>query len=1002
MLGMVGSASAATTTYNYATNATNNSLWNTAANWSNNAVPTSSSNTILQFTTNTVATITITNDLSGMVVNGLLFTTNPVNSGASAYTINGSQLSLTNNDVNTNAFLTITASGKTETLNIALALQTDTVVAGNFNLYGVVSGTGGLTINSGTVNLTNNNTYSGLTTINGGTLNIGNSTGTSGTLGTGNVTDNATLNFNRKNAYTVTNAITGSGAVTQGASGTVTLSGANGYSGKTTISAGTMIFASTNSLYSATTNAWSAANIVVASGATLGLSVGTNSGAFAANEVASLYKGLTNSSTTAGFAAGSAIAFDATGTNFVLNTQLADSAAGTLGLITLGTGTLTLANNNSYSGGTLINSGTALQLGNGGSTGTLNSAATITNNGTLAFNRTGTLILPNAVTGSGNTTFDGGGTNLSSANGTFSSGSVTVATNTTLELVSGGASTNRTLANAITLNGGTIQGGIADNTGTGGTIIVDTNGVTHVFTSSGTIALPATVTANELIVGGGASGNGFTTAGGGGGGGGQVKNLTGQTLINGTTITVGSGGTAPASLGLAGTSGGQSAIGAITASGGVGPLSTTNDGGASGSIKSGGSGGSGNSGGGGGGDSVKGGNANAGVTAGTGGKGSSNNVINGLAGYGYGDVSGGLAYFGGGGGGGSSSGANAAGGLGGGGTGGASAGTANTGGGGSGGNKNVNPGRAGGSGIAVVQYTYNSAASAGTLTLSGGITLGSGTSTLDAYGSGGLVDVTGSITGSGALNILSSQSSGGVVRFSTNNSYTGKTTIGGGSTLALNANGTLASTNISLGLSSTTQGTLDLTNKSSYTLTSGQTLSGYGTVNIGSGKTLTLNGGVSPGTLATTNSGILSVAGNVVLGSTATTTMQIYSNTVTGYDQLIVTGSLTYGGALNIYINTNAYTPTINQTYQLFTNTTGESGDFTQVNLANSWTGAFTDASGIWSFTDSTHGIQWTLNDLNGQLTTAAVPEPRELVFLGGAVSAAVLFYRRRKARQNS
>ena len=130
--------------------------------------------------------------------------------------------------------------------------------------------------------------------------------------------------------------------------------------------------------------------------------------------------------------------------------------------------------------------------------------------------------------------------------------------------------------------------------------------------------------------------------------------------------------------------------------------------------------------------------------------------------------------------------------------------------------------------------------------------------------------------------------------------------------------------------------------------------------------------------------------------------MQLYgTNAGSSYSQLAVSGNLTYGGALNFYINTNAYVPVVGDSYQLFTNSTN-SGDFSQVALAGSWTGSFTDNSGVWSFLDSTHNIAWTFTDANGVLAATAVPEPQDLVFFGGAVSAAVLFYRRRKARQDS
>jgi autotransporter-associated beta strand protein len=100
-----------------------------------------------------------------------------------------------------------------------------TVNAGNF--AGTISGTGGLVkATAGTLILTGTNTYSGTTTINAGTLQIGNG-GTGGTLGSGNVVDNASLVFNRSDAFTVANVITGGGSITKVGAGTLNLTGSN-------------------------------------------------------------------------------------------------------------------------------------------------------------------------------------------------------------------------------------------------------------------------------------------------------------------------------------------------------------------------------------------------------------------------------------------------------------------------------------------------------------------------------------------------------------------------------------------------------------------------------------------------------------------------------------------------------------------------------------------------------------------------------------------------------
>ncbi len=72
-------------------------------------------------------------------------------------------------------------------------------------------------------------------------------------LGTGSVTDNATLLFNRTNNFTVANLISGTGSLIQSGTGTTTLTAANTYSGPTTVSAGTLKDGIANALPTGTT-----------------------------------------------------------------------------------------------------------------------------------------------------------------------------------------------------------------------------------------------------------------------------------------------------------------------------------------------------------------------------------------------------------------------------------------------------------------------------------------------------------------------------------------------------------------------------------------------------------------------------------------------------------------------------------------------------------------------------------------------------------------------------
>ncbi|MCU7144087.1 autotransporter-associated beta strand repeat-containing protein [Salmonella enterica] len=107
----------------------------------------------------------------------------------------------------------------------------------------VISGSGQV-VKSGdeTLTLSGANSYTGGTTISGGTLVATNVDA----LGTGDVTDNATLELNTGGDFD--NAISGSGQVVKSGDKTLTLSGANSYSGATTISGGTLIATHVNAL----------------------------------------------------------------------------------------------------------------------------------------------------------------------------------------------------------------------------------------------------------------------------------------------------------------------------------------------------------------------------------------------------------------------------------------------------------------------------------------------------------------------------------------------------------------------------------------------------------------------------------------------------------------------------------------------------------------------------------------------------------------------------------
>src|SRR5207244_652088 len=158
--------------------------------------------------------------------------------------------------------------------------------------------------------------------------------GTTGSLGTGSVTDNGTLAFNLSSSTTVANPISSTDNRRQAGSGTLILTAANTYSGITTINAGGTLQAG--------------------------------------NRCATCNPATGNTLTLAGVVSGSGSLTEA------------------------GSATLILATDNTYSGITAINAGGTLQVGNGTTTGSLGTGS-VTDNGTLAFNLSSSTTVAGAI-----------------------------------------------------------------------------------------------------------------------------------------------------------------------------------------------------------------------------------------------------------------------------------------------------------------------------------------------------------------------------------------------------------------------------------------------------------------------------------------------------------------------------------------------------------------------------------------------------------------------------
>jgi fibronectin-binding autotransporter adhesin len=170
---------------------------------------------------------------------------------------------------------------------------------------------------------------------------------------------------------------------------------------------------------------------------------------------------------------------DQTWNNVSGNPLTVSSAVSGGNLTFTGTGPITLTGSNSY-GASTINSGALLQVGNGGTSGTLGTGA-VADGGTLTFNRSdAALTVPNSISGAGSIVQSGAGT--VTLTGTISNtGGITVN--------GGGLVTSSPLAQGIVVNGGTLT--------SNGVLTATTAGVTI---NGGTLVANANVTTNRTSV----------------------------------------------------------------------------------------------------------------------------------------------------------------------------------------------------------------------------------------------------------------------------------------------------------------------------------------------------------------------------------------------------------------------------------------------------------------------------------------------------------------------
>jgi autotransporter-associated beta strand protein len=345
----------------------------------------------------------------------------------------------------------------------SLSFQGQSGSSGNITVSGIISGSGSLSTSGLAINLltlTNNHTYTGLSTIQSGVVSINSIKD----VGAGASSLGAPI--------TTANGIIAMGTTTTGA--TLRYTGADTSSNRTINLAGTT------------------------GGVTLDQS-GTGTLTFTSNFTATGAgsKTLTLQGSTAGIGE-------------IAGAVINNNSTNTTSLTKNGTGTWILSGSNTYTGATTINAGT-LQIGNGSSTGNLSASSSITNNGTLVFNRSGTVTqgqdFANGITGTGNLTQAGVGNLILNAANSYSGVTSITAGNLSITTASALANTSAiNLANATALN----------YTGSADTLdraISVTGGTGTIRNTGGLLTLSGSITKNGTTLTLAGGGSGITVSG---------------------------------------------------------------------------------------------------------------------------------------------------------------------------------------------------------------------------------------------------------------------------------------------------------------------------------------------------------------------------------------------------------------------------------------------------------------------------------------------------------
>ncbi|MFS6826944.1 beta strand repeat-containing protein [Cyanobium sp. ATX-6F1] len=161
---------------------------------------------------------------------------------------------------------------------------------------------------------------------------------------------------------------------------------------------------------------------------------------------------------------------------------------------------------------------------------------------------------------------------------------------------------------------------------------------------------------------------------------------------------------------------------------------------------------------------------------------------------------------------------------------------------------------------------------------------------------------------------------------------------------------------LSIGGSLTQSGAIDVAagavfqKSGGFTNASTGTLSGFGTIDVGAGNTLTNLGTISPGGDGV--AGALSITGVLALSSTSVLNLDLGGATPgSQYDRLAVSGNVNLGGTINTQL-INGFSPSLGQNFDVITSGGTATGSFAGSNLPSGFNGAIVFGS-VYRLTNS-------------------------------------------------